>query len=200
MANRLLARAGKTPYAADVAAERGGRVRRLAARRPRGHGWTAPRPSASPQRAATRTPPRTRWRRAARAIDQDRRTEPPPWPWVFPFDHAKLAGRWSRSGSPAPATRWPRSPSPCQPRSPPPSSAPSSCSKSRPPPARTARHGATATGSMSRSGSPARPSGSASPTPPSASSTGRGGSDASTPAPPPATSGTSMTSSAPPCC
>jgi hypothetical protein len=30
--------------------------------------------------------------RAARAIDQDRRTEPPPWPWVFPFDHAKLAG------------------------------------------------------------------------------------------------------------
>jgi transcriptional regulator with XRE-family HTH domain len=30
--------------------------------------------------------------RAARVIDQDRRTEPPPWPWVFPFDHAKLAG------------------------------------------------------------------------------------------------------------
>ena len=30
--------------------------------------------------------------RAARAIDQDRRSEPPPWPWVFPFDHAKLAG------------------------------------------------------------------------------------------------------------
>src|SRR5712691_177790 len=30
--------------------------------------------------------------RAAKAIDQDRRSEPPPWPWVFPFDHAKLAG------------------------------------------------------------------------------------------------------------
>ena len=30
--------------------------------------------------------------RAATAIDQDRRSEPPPWPWVFPFDHAKLAG------------------------------------------------------------------------------------------------------------
>ena len=30
--------------------------------------------------------------RAAKTIDQDRRSEPPPWPWVFPFDHAKLAG------------------------------------------------------------------------------------------------------------
>jgi transcriptional regulator with XRE-family HTH domain len=30
--------------------------------------------------------------RAGRIIDQDRRSEPPPWPWVFPFDHAKLAG------------------------------------------------------------------------------------------------------------
>jgi hypothetical protein len=30
--------------------------------------------------------------RAARAVHSDRRTEPPPWPWVFPFDHAKLAG------------------------------------------------------------------------------------------------------------
>jgi antitoxin component HigA of HigAB toxin-antitoxin module len=30
--------------------------------------------------------------RAAKVIDQDRRSEPPPWPWVFPFDHAKLAG------------------------------------------------------------------------------------------------------------
>jgi transcriptional regulator with XRE-family HTH domain len=30
--------------------------------------------------------------RAARIIDHDRRTEPPPWPWVFSFDHAKLSG------------------------------------------------------------------------------------------------------------
>ena len=30
--------------------------------------------------------------RSARAIDRDRHTDPPPWPWVFPFDHAKLAG------------------------------------------------------------------------------------------------------------
>jgi transcriptional regulator with XRE-family HTH domain len=30
--------------------------------------------------------------RAAMTIDRDRRSEPPPWPWVFPFDHAKLAG------------------------------------------------------------------------------------------------------------
>jgi transcriptional regulator with XRE-family HTH domain len=30
--------------------------------------------------------------RAAKTIEQDRRSEPPPWPWVFPFDHAKLAG------------------------------------------------------------------------------------------------------------
>jgi transcriptional regulator with XRE-family HTH domain len=30
--------------------------------------------------------------RAGRTIDRDRYTEPPPWPWVFPFDHAKLAG------------------------------------------------------------------------------------------------------------
>jgi transcriptional regulator with XRE-family HTH domain len=30
--------------------------------------------------------------RAAKIIDQDRRSEPPPWPWVFSFDHAKLAG------------------------------------------------------------------------------------------------------------
>jgi transcriptional regulator with XRE-family HTH domain len=30
--------------------------------------------------------------RAAKTIDRDRRSEPPPWPWVFPFDHAKLAG------------------------------------------------------------------------------------------------------------
>jgi hypothetical protein len=29
---------------------------------------------------------------AARVIDEDRQSEPPPWPWVFPFDHAKLAG------------------------------------------------------------------------------------------------------------
>ncbi len=33
-----------------------------------------------------------RWPAPRRAIDQDRRAEPPPWPWVFPFDHAKLAG------------------------------------------------------------------------------------------------------------
>ena len=37
--------------------------------------------------------------RAARAVDADRRTEPPPWPWVFPFDH-RLPRRRSR-------TRWP---------------------------------------------------------------------------------------------
>ena len=37
--------------------------------------------------------------RAARAIDADRRTEPPPWPWVFPFDH-----RLPRRRSPS---RWP---------------------------------------------------------------------------------------------
>jgi len=30
--------------------------------------------------------------RAEKIIEQDRRSEPPPWPWVFPFDHAKLAG------------------------------------------------------------------------------------------------------------
>jgi hypothetical protein len=30
--------------------------------------------------------------RAEETIDQDHRSEPPPWPWVFPFDHAKLAG------------------------------------------------------------------------------------------------------------
>jgi transcriptional regulator with XRE-family HTH domain len=30
--------------------------------------------------------------RAAKTIDEDRRSEPPPWPWVFPFDHPKLAG------------------------------------------------------------------------------------------------------------
>jgi len=30
--------------------------------------------------------------RAGRIIDQDRQSGPPPWPWVFPFDHAKLAG------------------------------------------------------------------------------------------------------------
>jgi hypothetical protein len=30
--------------------------------------------------------------RAARIIEQDQRSEPPPWPWVFPFDQAKLAG------------------------------------------------------------------------------------------------------------
>jgi transcriptional regulator with XRE-family HTH domain len=30
--------------------------------------------------------------RAGKAIDEDRRSEPPPWPWVFLFDHAKLAG------------------------------------------------------------------------------------------------------------
>jgi transcriptional regulator with XRE-family HTH domain len=29
---------------------------------------------------------------AAKAITQNPTTEPPPWPWVFPFDHAKLAG------------------------------------------------------------------------------------------------------------
>jgi hypothetical protein len=29
--------------------------------------------------------------RAAKAIEQDRQPEPPPWPpWVLPFDHAKL--------------------------------------------------------------------------------------------------------------
>jgi transcriptional regulator with XRE-family HTH domain len=33
--------------------------------------------------------------RAAKAIDQDQRSEPPPWPWVFPFDHGKLA--WYRA-------------------------------------------------------------------------------------------------------
>jgi transcriptional regulator with XRE-family HTH domain len=30
--------------------------------------------------------------RAAKTIEQNRRPEPPPWPWVFPFDHGKLAG------------------------------------------------------------------------------------------------------------
>lgn len=30
--------------------------------------------------------------RAARTIEQNRGSEPPPWPWVFAFDHAKLAG------------------------------------------------------------------------------------------------------------
>jgi transcriptional regulator with XRE-family HTH domain len=30
--------------------------------------------------------------RAAMIIEQNRGSEPPPWPWVFPFDHAKLAG------------------------------------------------------------------------------------------------------------
>jgi transcriptional regulator with XRE-family HTH domain len=30
--------------------------------------------------------------RSARTIDLDRHADPPPWPWVFPFDHAKLAG------------------------------------------------------------------------------------------------------------
>jgi transcriptional regulator with XRE-family HTH domain len=30
--------------------------------------------------------------RAEKTVDLDRRSEPPPWPWVFPFDHAKLAG------------------------------------------------------------------------------------------------------------
>jgi hypothetical protein len=29
---------------------------------------------------------------AATTIDDDRRSGPPPWPWVFSFDHAKLAG------------------------------------------------------------------------------------------------------------
>lgn len=29
---------------------------------------------------------------AAEIIDQDRGSAPPPWPWVFPFDHAKLSG------------------------------------------------------------------------------------------------------------
>jgi hypothetical protein len=170
--------------------------------RPRAHGWMPPRPSASPPTAATATPPRTRWPAPRRPSTPTGEPNPRPghgcsrsttrsWPGT---------GHWSRSGSPAPATRWPPSPSPCQPPSPRPSSAPSSCSKSRPPPARTARPGATATGSMSRSGSPARPSASARSTPPSASSTAPGASAASTPAPPPATSGNSMTSSARPCC
>jgi transcriptional regulator with XRE-family HTH domain len=30
--------------------------------------------------------------RAGKTIDRDRQSGPPPWPWVFPFDHAKLAG------------------------------------------------------------------------------------------------------------
>jgi hypothetical protein len=30
--------------------------------------------------------------RAGKTIDQDRRSGPPPWPWMFLFDHAKLAG------------------------------------------------------------------------------------------------------------
>jgi transcriptional regulator with XRE-family HTH domain len=30
--------------------------------------------------------------RAARTIDQEGESAAPPWPWVFPFDHAKLAG------------------------------------------------------------------------------------------------------------
>jgi len=30
--------------------------------------------------------------RAAKTIEEDRGSVPPPWPWVFPFDHAKLAG------------------------------------------------------------------------------------------------------------
>ncbi len=33
--------------------------------------------------------------RAAKTIDQDNGSDPPPWPWVFPFDHAKLA--WYRA-------------------------------------------------------------------------------------------------------
>ena len=170
--------------------------------RPPGHGWMPPRPSASPQRAVTATPPRTRWPApqgpSTRTNGQNprpgrgcSRSTTPSWPGT---------GRWSRSGSPGPATRWPRSPSPCRPPSPPPSSGLSSCSKSRPQRARTERPGATATGSMSRSGSHAKPSASAPPTPPSVSSTGRGASAASTPDLPPAMSGTSMTSSARPCC
>jgi len=42
--------------------------------------------------------------RAAKAIEQDRQPEPPPWPpWVFPFDHAKLA--WYRALVAAQLTR-----------------------------------------------------------------------------------------------
>jgi transcriptional regulator with XRE-family HTH domain len=29
--------------------------------------------------------------RAAKIVEQDNGSDPPPWPWVFPFDHAKLA-------------------------------------------------------------------------------------------------------------
>jgi hypothetical protein len=69
--------------------------------------------------------------RAARAIDQDWRSEPPPWPWVFPFDHAKLAGYRAlvavRLTRPADAlAAFTESLSAAQPA---PSSAPSSCSK-----------------------------------------------------------------------
>jgi len=30
--------------------------------------------------------------KAERAVDNSDTSAPPPWPWVFPFDHAKLAG------------------------------------------------------------------------------------------------------------
>lgn len=33
--------------------------------------------------------------RAAKTVEQDKGTDPPPWPWVRPFDHAKLA--WYRA-------------------------------------------------------------------------------------------------------
>ena len=80
MANRLLARASRTPYVAAAASEAAGFAAwlhadmSLAAARRSGDVAT---------RALTR---------AAKTIDQDRRSEPPPWPWVFAFDHAKLAG------------------------------------------------------------------------------------------------------------
>ena len=193
MANRMLARAGKTPYAAaaseaaefaawlhadmyDIGSARayyrmaigsarqagqdllaGYRLGSLAAfetdggdpelgltlvgearqqigatQRPSpGHGWTPTKPSASPRRAATATPPRTPWpaprgpstptgRQNLRPGPGCSRSTTPSWPGT---------GRWSQSGSPAPATRSPRSPSPSRPPSPSPSSARSSCSK-----------------------------------------------------------------------
>ena len=141
--------------------------------------------------------------RAARAINQDRRTEPPPLAVGVPV-RPRQAGRvpGANRGQAHPprrcAGRVHRVPvsRPARPQAPRHHHARSSDSR------QARRHGPArqATGSMSRSGSPARPSASASPTPPSASSTGPGGSAASTPDPPPATSGTSMTNSAQPCC
>lgn len=48
--------------------------------------------------AAARRDADAAWRalaRAAKTVEQDRGSDPPPWPWVFPFDEAKLA--WYRA-------------------------------------------------------------------------------------------------------